>query len=199
MSSTPTPMPHSPASPSGCIAQASAPGGATNCSPSPTPPARYTPASSAPRCDRSASRRARCTSSASRATVASGSSNARSTRPPTPGLWDTLMGGLQSAGESDAQTLESEIWDLAGLRIADLHELRAAGRIAVRRPVADGCMVEHIEVFATTVPDAMPPPTMTMTMRACLESDMPGSLARYFHTVRRGLHLGDALPSVLLR
>ena len=107
------------------------------------------------------------------------------------------MGGLQSAGESDAQTLECEIWDSAGLRIADLHELRAAGRIAVRRPVADGCMVEHIEVFATTVPDAMPPPTMTM--RACLESDMPGSLARYFHTVRRGLHLGDALPSVLLR
>jgi len=74
-----------------------------------------------------------------------------------PGLWDTLMGGLQSAAESDAQTLERETWEEAGLRIADLRELRAAGRITVRRPVADGYMIEHIEIFTATVPDGMTP------------------------------------------
>ncbi|MES3015007.1 MAG: NUDIX domain-containing protein [Pseudomonadota bacterium] len=74
-----------------------------------------------------------------------------------PGLWDTLMGGLQSADESDAQTLERETWEEAGLRIADLHDMRAAGRVVVRRPVADGYMVEHIEVFVAIVPDALTP------------------------------------------
>ena len=74
-----------------------------------------------------------------------------------PGLWDTLMGGLQSADESDAQTLERETWEEAGLRLADLADLHAAGRLVVRRPVADGYMVEHIEVFAAIVPDGRVP------------------------------------------
>ena len=74
-----------------------------------------------------------------------------------PGQWDTLMGGLQSADESDAQTLERETWEEAGLRIADLRDLHAAGRITVRRPVADGYMVERIEIFAATVPDGITP------------------------------------------
>jgi 8-oxo-dGTP pyrophosphatase MutT (NUDIX family) len=74
-----------------------------------------------------------------------------------PGQWDTLMGGLQAAGESDAATLERETWEEAGLRIADLHGLRAADRLTVRRPVAEGYMVEHIEVFVATVPHGMLP------------------------------------------
>ena len=74
-----------------------------------------------------------------------------------PGLWDTLMGGLQAAGESDAQTLVRETWEEAGLRIAELRELRAAGRVLVRRPVADGYMIEHIEVFAATLPEGLMP------------------------------------------
>ncbi|MEP7099607.1 MAG: NUDIX domain-containing protein [Burkholderiales bacterium] len=74
-----------------------------------------------------------------------------------PGQWDTLMGGLQSADETDAQTLERETWEEAGLRIADLRDLCTAGVIVVRRPVADGYMVEHIEIFAATVPDGITP------------------------------------------
>lgn len=74
-----------------------------------------------------------------------------------PGLWDTLMGGLQAAGESDAQTLARETLEEAGLRIADLGDLRGAGRVVVRRPVADGYMVEHIEVFAAVVSDGLTP------------------------------------------
>lgn len=69
-----------------------------------------------------------------------------------PGLWDTLMGGLQSADESDAQTLERETWEEAGLRVADLPGLHAAGHVRVRRPVGEGYMVEHIEVVVATVP-----------------------------------------------
>lgn len=77
-----------------------------------------------------------------------------------PGLWDTLMGGLQSADETDALTLERETWEEAGLRIgdlADLADLRVVGCLDVRRPVTDGYMVEHIEVFAATVPEGRVP------------------------------------------
>lgn len=74
-----------------------------------------------------------------------------------PGQWDTLMGGLQSADESDAQTLARETWEEAGLRIAELQALRACGPLVIRRPVADGYMVEHIEVFAAIVPDRLAP------------------------------------------
>jgi 8-oxo-dGTP pyrophosphatase MutT (NUDIX family) len=74
-----------------------------------------------------------------------------------PGLWDTLMGGLVSAHESIATTLERETWEEAGLRITELDAVRAFTRISVRRPVSDGYMVEHIEVFEAVVPDALTP------------------------------------------
>jgi 8-oxo-dGTP pyrophosphatase MutT (NUDIX family) len=74
-----------------------------------------------------------------------------------PNLWDTLMGGLISACETVAQSLERETWEEAGLRLADLRELRAHGRVVVRRPVAEGYMVEHIEFYDALVPDALEP------------------------------------------
>jgi 8-oxo-dGTP pyrophosphatase MutT (NUDIX family) len=93
-----------------------------------------------------------------------------------PGLWDTLMGGLQSAGESDAQTLERETWEEAGLRVTDLCDLRAGGRITVRRPVADGYMVEHIEFFVAIVPDGLTP------------INQDGEVARFECLDREALH-----------
>ena len=74
-----------------------------------------------------------------------------------PGQWDTLMGGLVSAHESIATTLERETWEEAGLRIAELDAVQPFTRISVRRPVSDGYMVEHIEVFEAVVPDAQVP------------------------------------------
>ena len=74
-----------------------------------------------------------------------------------PGLWDTLMGGLVSARESIATTLERETWEEAGLRIDQLDAVRPFTRISVRRPVTDGYMVEHIEVFEAVVPDTLTP------------------------------------------
>ncbi len=74
-----------------------------------------------------------------------------------PGLWDTLMGGLVAAGESTAETLARETFEEAGLAIADLRAVEARGRITIRRPVADGYMVEHIDVYAGVVPEHLHP------------------------------------------
>ena len=74
-----------------------------------------------------------------------------------PGLWDTTMGGLMSAGESVAETLERETWEEAGLRIGQLQGVREFGRITVRRPVAEGYLVEHIHCFEALLPQGLAP------------------------------------------
>ena len=74
-----------------------------------------------------------------------------------PGLWDTLMGGQVAAGESTADTLERETREEAGLAIGSLRDLEARGRLTIRRPVIDGYMVEHIEVFEAVVPAGLFP------------------------------------------
>jgi len=74
-----------------------------------------------------------------------------------PGRWDTLMGGLASARETTLQTLERELWEEAGLELRALHDIAPLGRATVRRPVADGYMVEHIDMFEARVPDGVVP------------------------------------------
>ncbi len=74
-----------------------------------------------------------------------------------PGRWDTLMGGLIAAGESVATALERETWEEAGLRIEPLADVREFARFTVRRPVADGYMVEHIHCYQAGVPDGFEP------------------------------------------
>ena len=74
-----------------------------------------------------------------------------------PGLWDTTMGGLVAAGETTLQALERETWEEAGLRIEDLQHVARAGRVTVRRPLAEGYMVEHIDLFEALVPEGLVP------------------------------------------
>lgn len=74
-----------------------------------------------------------------------------------PGLWDTTMGGLVAAGEGIAATLARETDEEAGLAIGALQGLAPAGRISIRRPVADGYMVERIEIFEAVVPRTLQP------------------------------------------
>ena len=74
-----------------------------------------------------------------------------------PGRWDTTVGGLVAAGESVAQTLARETWEEAGLRLDALQALAGFDRFTVRRPVADGYMVEHIEMFEAVAPAGLLP------------------------------------------
>ena len=45
-------------------------------------------------------------------------------KPNDPGKWDTLMGGMVSSADTVETALERETWEEAGLRIADLKNLR---------------------------------------------------------------------------
>ena len=78
-----------------------------------------------------------------------------------PGMWDTLMGGMVSAADSLAEALARETWEEAGLRVAELGELRLGGNVMFARPSDEaegqGYMVERIDWFSALVPDALQP------------------------------------------
>jgi 8-oxo-dGTP pyrophosphatase MutT (NUDIX family) len=74
-----------------------------------------------------------------------------------PGKWDTLMGGQCGAGESLDDSLRRETWEEAGLHITDLLRRRHAGRLTFRRPVEEGYLVEHIDLFEALVPESQTP------------------------------------------
>jgi 8-oxo-dGTP pyrophosphatase MutT (NUDIX family) len=81
-------------------------------------------------------------------------------KPNDPGKWDTLMGGMVSAEDSVETALERETWEEAGLRIADLQDLRHGGRQSNCRPSSDGAagyMQEFIQWYVATVPDGITP------------------------------------------
>ena len=68
---------------------------------------------------------------------------------------DMLAGGLMAAGATPRYALERKTWEEAGLRIADLQDLRPMERLTIRRPVSEGYLVEHIDVFEAVVPEAL--------------------------------------------
>jgi 8-oxo-dGTP pyrophosphatase MutT (NUDIX family) len=74
-----------------------------------------------------------------------------------PGRWDTLMGGQIAAGETAASALARETWEESGLDVRTLRELRRRPRITIRRPVGEGYMVEHLEVYSTRLPAGVEP------------------------------------------
>ncbi len=90
-----------------------------------------------------------------------------------PGAWDTLVGGLIGAGETTLSALARETMEEAGLELARLEALVHAGRLAVRRPVSDGYMVEDIEVFHAVVPDGLVPVNQDGEVERfdCLDAD----------------------------
>ncbi len=115
-----------------------------------------------------------------------------------PGLWDTLMGGLISAGESIAQTLERETWEEAGLRIGQLRQIAPLGRITIRRPVREGYMVEHIHMFDALVPDGVHPANQDGEVQRFECLDRPQLLARLradAFTLEAALILAEALQT----
>ena len=81
-------------------------------------------------------------------------------KPTDPGVWDTLVGGMVPASEATAQALERETWEEAGLRLAQLRELRHGGRILTRRPfreLAHGYVVEWLDWFTCVLPAGVVP------------------------------------------
>lgn len=74
-----------------------------------------------------------------------------------PACWTRWWGASPRFAESTHETLEREAWEEAGLRLNDLQGVRNIGRLIVRRPVSDGYMVEHIEIFSAQVPDGTVP------------------------------------------
>jgi 8-oxo-dGTP pyrophosphatase MutT (NUDIX family) len=74
-----------------------------------------------------------------------------------PGRWDTLMGGQVGAGETTETALTRETWEEAGLDVAALLDLRRRERMTLRRPVAEGYLIEHIDVFTARLADGVSP------------------------------------------
>lgn len=77
-----------------------------------------------------------------------------------PGLWDTLMGGMVPAADSLAEALERETWEEAGLRLAELENVRHGGCFTIRRPTGDGAagyVIERIDWFKCVVPAGLEP------------------------------------------
>lgn len=74
-----------------------------------------------------------------------------------PSMWDTLVGGLMAAGETIMTTLERETWEEAGLRLPELDGLQPLGQLQIRRPVAEGYMVERATLFQAVLPRRLTP------------------------------------------
>lgn len=74
-----------------------------------------------------------------------------------PGLWDTAVGGLVAAGQSLESACQREAWEEAGVRPSQLGPIRPFGRFTVRRPVSNGYMVEHVEMFEAVAATGVTP------------------------------------------
>ncbi len=112
-----------------------------------------------------------------------------------PGLWDTLMGGQVAAGETTESALARETWEEAGLDLATLLELRRGERITIRRPVAEGYMVEHLDVYTARLPKDVEPCNRDGEVERfeCLDADaLEARLARGEFTLEASLILGRA-------
>lgn len=120
-------------------------------------------------------------------------------KPENPGLWDTLVGGVVSAGETVASALARETLEEAGLKLAGLEQLRHRGRLETRRPAAAhgaGYVSEGIEWFSCTVPGALLPANqdgevarfLLMSQRELVEAMQRGDF-----TLEAALVLADAI------
>lgn len=77
-------------------------------------------------------------------------------KPIDPGMWDNLVGGMVASGEDDLVALARETKEEAGLVLASLTVVRG-GLVRERRPVAEGYMIETVQVFDTHLPAGVTP------------------------------------------
>jgi 8-oxo-dGTP pyrophosphatase MutT (NUDIX family) len=74
-----------------------------------------------------------------------------------PGCWDTLVGGMLAAGETEHGALEREAHEEAGLKLAGVAPPTKGGDVLLERPVAEGFQVETIVIFDLVLPDDVQP------------------------------------------
>lgn len=74
-----------------------------------------------------------------------------------PGLWDTLSGGLLSAGDSLRSGMLRETHEEAGLLENDLLNIAACGMVQQSRMVTDGHILEAVWTYAATLRDGVLP------------------------------------------
>lgn len=77
-------------------------------------------------------------------------------KPIDPGLWDNLVGGMVASGEQELVALARETKEEAGLDLSRLTLIRG-GLLRERRPVAEGYMIETVQVFDTVLPAGLEP------------------------------------------
>ena len=73
-----------------------------------------------------------------------------------PGLWDSLVGGMVTANESERVALDREAFEEAGLALSR-HQPQAHRRVHVWRPVPEGYQSEVIRVFDVELPRDVQP------------------------------------------
>ena len=116
-------------------------------------------------------------------------------KPIDPGFWDNLVGGMIAAGEDELSALGRETKEEAGLDLAQLTLIRG-GLVRERRPVAEGYMVESVQVFDTVLPPGVSPRNEDGEV-AAIETrtvdDVLASIARGEFTLEAALVTLDAL------
>jgi 8-oxo-dGTP pyrophosphatase MutT (NUDIX family) len=114
-----------------------------------------------------------------------------------PGRWDTLMGGQVGAGETVEGALARETREEAGLDVGTLRELGRGPRITIRRPVDEGYMVEHLDVYTARLPEGVEPRNLDgeVVRFECLDrAALERRLASGEFTLEATLILAQAVP-----
>jgi len=112
-----------------------------------------------------------------------------------PGLWDNLVGGMVASGEDEITALARETKEEAGLDL-DLLTLTRGGLLSERRPVAEGYMVETVQVFDTNLPPGTEPRNEDGEVAAFAArsvADVLQAIERGEFTLEAGLVTVDAL------
>jgi isopentenyldiphosphate isomerase len=76
-----------------------------------------------------------------------------------PNRWDNLAGGMIAAGEQDREALQREAYEESGLRLERLPITQGA-RLRVQRMVAEGLMIETVQIFDVQLPPDFTPVNM---------------------------------------
>jgi 8-oxo-dGTP pyrophosphatase MutT (NUDIX family) len=104
------------------------------------------------------------------------------------------MGGQVGAGETVETALVRETVEEAGLDVAALLDLAKGDRLTIRRPVTEGYMVEHIDVFRARLPAGLVPCNRDGEVERfeCLDAgELEQRLARGDFTLEASLILAD--------